>query len=50
MTRWNKLIHFALPLLMPGASFPQAFATEAVEEIGSVSLSKISTPDSVETF
>ena len=42
----NKIINFALPLLIAAAIIPQAFAEE---EIGSVSLSRISTPDKVET-
>ena len=42
----NKIIYFALPLLIAVAIIPQAFAEE---EIGSVSLSRISTPDKVET-
>jgi hypothetical protein len=42
----KKLIHFALPLLIAAAIIPQAFAAE---EIGSVDIKRIQTPDRVKT-
>ena len=44
MFRMKKLIHFALPLLIAAAIIPQAFAGE---EIGSVDIKRIQTPDRV---
>ena len=42
----NKIIHFALPILIAATIIPQAFAEE---EIGSIDIKHIQTPDNVET-
>ena len=42
----NKIIYFGLSILMAAAIIPQAFAEE---EIGSIDIKHIQTPDNVET-